>query len=131
MTVNLGTFEESVFLAVARLGEEAYRQLIADEVRRSLGRDVASGTVYDALRKLKRQGLLDTVIVASTILHGEHGSHYVLTGEGKRALEGVQDRLAKLNAVDKRIVRGNRFPFSRRASNREKKRIFWSGIGGF
>ncbi len=57
---NLGEFEELVLLAAIRLGAGAYGLAIVDELGATAERSVARASVYVALRRLERAGLITT-----------------------------------------------------------------------
>ena len=54
----LGEFEQSVLLAIAHLGEDAYGVSVRQEIERRTGRKVAVGALYTALDRLERKGYL-------------------------------------------------------------------------
>jgi DNA-binding PadR family transcriptional regulator len=60
MADTLGEFEELVLLAALRLGDRAYGLSIAEEIEGIAGRPVARASVYVALRRLQRKGLIST-----------------------------------------------------------------------
>jgi PadR family transcriptional regulator PadR len=55
---GLGEFEEQVLLTILRLGREAYSVSIVQELDARTGRNVATASVYVALRRLEDKGLL-------------------------------------------------------------------------
>jgi DNA-binding PadR family transcriptional regulator len=55
---SLGEFEKVVLLAILQLGGESYGAPILDEIERRAGQTPSSGTLYVALRRLERRGLL-------------------------------------------------------------------------
>ena len=54
----LGGFEHQVLLAMLRLGGETYTAAIVLEIERRTDREVAAASVFVALRRLERRGLL-------------------------------------------------------------------------
>ena len=72
----LGEFEQVVLLAVARLKQKAYgmaiRQVIADRT----GQDVAIGSVYSALDRMERKGLLSSDLGDPTPERGGRAKRY-------------------------------------------------------
>ena len=50
---RLGSFELMVSLVLMRLGDSAYGVPICEELEKRTGRDVAVGSVYAALERLK------------------------------------------------------------------------------
>ena len=57
---TLGDFEVLVLLAAMRLGEEAYGLSIAEEISKTARRTTARASVYVALRRLEKKGLITT-----------------------------------------------------------------------
>ena len=55
---SLGEFERVVLLAILQLGGESYGALILDEIEKRTRQTPSSGTLYVALRRLERRGLL-------------------------------------------------------------------------
>lgn len=58
----LGEFEQLVLLAAARLAEGAYGIAIVDEIQSRTGTEAAVGSVYAALDRLERRGLVTSSI---------------------------------------------------------------------
>ena len=54
----LGDFEQLVLLGVLRLGEDADRAAIRQEIHARSGRDVSINAVYTTLERLETKGLL-------------------------------------------------------------------------
>jgi DNA-binding PadR family transcriptional regulator len=54
----LGDFEKMVLLAMLQLGGESYGAPILDEIESRTGRTPSSGSLYVALRRLEKRGLL-------------------------------------------------------------------------
>jgi DNA-binding PadR family transcriptional regulator len=55
---SLGEFEKVVLLAILQLGGQSYGAPILDEIEKRAGQTPSSGTLYVALRRLERRGLL-------------------------------------------------------------------------
>ena len=55
---SLGEFEKVVLLAILQLGGESYGAPILEEIEKRAGQSPSSGTLYVALRRLERRGLL-------------------------------------------------------------------------
>lgn len=56
----LGDFEKMVLLAILQLGGESYGAPILDEIEDRTGQTPSSGSLYVALRRLERRGLLSS-----------------------------------------------------------------------
>lgn len=56
----LGDFEKVVLLAILQLGGESYGAPILDEIENRTDRTPSSGSLYVALRRLERRGLLSS-----------------------------------------------------------------------
>jgi DNA-binding PadR family transcriptional regulator len=82
----LGELEEIVLLAVARLGDEAYGMTIRREIDRRTGRNVAIGTVYQALDRLLDKGHLRAGDGPSGPRDERPRRFFTLTASGARAL---------------------------------------------
>jgi PadR family transcriptional regulator PadR len=57
-TDRIGELEHLVLLAVLRLGDSAYGVTITDELSRHTERPILRPSVYIALRRLKKKGLI-------------------------------------------------------------------------
>lgn len=85
---HLGEFELIVLAAVMRVGADAYGVAVHQEIERRTGRDVAIGSVYKALERLRKKGLVETREGEPTPVRGGRAKrHYIVTGAGRRALE--------------------------------------------
>lgn len=73
---SLGEFEQLVLLACLRLGEDAYTVAIVDELARRTGREPSHATVYVALRRLEKKGLVDSELGESTPERGGRAKRY-------------------------------------------------------
>jgi DNA-binding PadR family transcriptional regulator len=90
----LGEFEQLVLLAVARLGADAYGVAILDEIRRRVGTEAAVGSVYAALDRLERQGLVASSIGDPTPERGGRAKRFFrLEPAGARALNRARGAL--------------------------------------
>ncbi len=54
----LGEFEQIVLLAVVRLDDSAYGIALRDEIELHTGREVSVGSVYKALDRMEKRGLV-------------------------------------------------------------------------
>ncbi len=85
--VDLGDLEHLVLLAVLRLGQDAYGIPILDEVSARSGRDVSRATIYVALKRLERKGLLTSRLGDSTPERGGRAKRFFkLRPAGLKAL---------------------------------------------
>jgi DNA-binding PadR family transcriptional regulator len=83
----LGEFEQSVLLAIAHLGDDAYGVTIRQEIERRTGREVAVGALYTALERAERKGLVRSRMSDPTPMRGGRSRrHYTLRPAGARAL---------------------------------------------
>lgn len=93
----LGEFEQMVLLAVARLKGEAYGMAILDELGRTTGVDAAVGSVYAALDRLERRGLVSSTVGAPTPSRGGRAKRFFsLSPAGSIALERTRSALDAL-----------------------------------
>lgn len=94
---RLGELEQTVMLAVLRLGGDAYGAAIQRELRERIGRDVTIATIYVTLTRLEAKGL-----VASELADGggERGGRakrmFRVEPEGLEALHRARESLARL-----------------------------------
>ena len=89
----LGTFEQAVLLAIARLEDGAYGRAILNEVQTRLERDVAAGAVHATLVRLEEKGLLTS---RRALDGGPSRRRFALSPVGARALaetRAMRDRL--------------------------------------
>lgn len=56
----LGDFEKMVLLAILQLGGESYGAPILEEIETRTGQTPSSGSLYVALRRMERRGLLSS-----------------------------------------------------------------------
>jgi DNA-binding PadR family transcriptional regulator len=83
----IGTFEQTVLLALIRLGKDAYGRAILNEIQMRLRRDVSAGAVYATLERLETKGLASSKLAPGTAIRGGRARRYfVPTGAGVRAL---------------------------------------------
>ncbi len=87
MTTDLGDTEHLVLLAILRLGREAYGIPILEEVAARSGRNVSKATVYVALKRLERKGLVTSRLGEATAERGGRAKRYFkLRAAGLQAL---------------------------------------------
>src|SRR4051794_37652751 len=94
---SLGNFELMVMLAVLRVGEDAYGVPIGREIEDTTGRDVLLGSVYAALERLERKGLVSSALGEATAERGGRAKKYFkVTAKGLREVRAAQSALTKL-----------------------------------
>jgi PadR family transcriptional regulator, regulatory protein PadR len=57
---SLGSFEQLVLLAIARLGDRAYGMTVRTEIETGTDRVVSLGAVYATIERLEKKGYLST-----------------------------------------------------------------------
>ena len=81
----LGSFELVVLLAVIQLGEDAYGVPVAREVVRASRRNWSVASVYAALDRLEKKGLVASALGESTPERGGRAKKYFqVTASGLR-----------------------------------------------
>jgi PadR family transcriptional regulator, regulatory protein PadR len=94
---HLGSLELLVLLAVLRAGRNASGIPIARELEQGGGRAVALGSVYTALARLERKGLVLSELGEPTAARGGRAKAYFhLTSRGLREVRETQDSLTRL-----------------------------------
>jgi PadR family transcriptional regulator len=95
--VDLGDTEHVVLLAILRLGQEAYGIPILEEVASRSGRSVSKATVYVALKRLERKGLVTSRLGEATAERGGRAKRYFkLRASGLQALRESREMYLKL-----------------------------------
>ena len=93
----LGNFETMVLLSLLRLGEDAYGVPITNEIEKQSGRPVAVGSVYAALERLERKGLITSRWGDATPERGGRAKkHFCVTASGLKELRHTQKTLVNL-----------------------------------
>lgn len=94
---ELTLHEQYILLTILQLKEEAYLLNIRDCIKAATGKELALGTIYVPLERLKRLGYLSVRIVKpAPRVGGRSIKYYRLTKEGFRALsqmKKIQDRM--------------------------------------
>ena len=86
-----------VLLSLLRLGEDAYGVPITNEIEKQSGRSVAVGSVYAALERLERKGLITSRWGAPTAERGGRAKkHFSVTASGLKELRQAQKTLINL-----------------------------------
>ncbi len=94
---HASTFELMVMLALIRLGDGAYGVPIAHEIQAQSGRPVLLGTVYAALDRLAKRGLVASELGDPTPERGGRAKRYFqLTPKGLREVREAQRALVNL-----------------------------------
>lgn len=87
MNESLGRFEELILLALLRLGPDAYGLAVRREIEARTARDVSTGALYTALKRLEERGLVSSRVGEPTAERGgRRKKHYELRPAGILAL---------------------------------------------
>lgn len=93
----LGGLELMVLLALIRLEEDAYGVPICHEIEKQSGREAALGSVYAALERLEKRGLVTSRLGDSTAVRGGRAKRYFrVTAQGVRNVRETQRVLMNL-----------------------------------
>ena len=93
----LGGFELLVLSALIRLGDQAYGVPVADAIAESSGREVALGSVYVALDRLSRKGLVTSRMGEPTAERGGRAKTYFrFTAKGLREVRQARQTFQAL-----------------------------------
>ena len=94
---HLGSLELLVLLSILRAGRNASGIPIAREVEQGSGRKVALGSVYTALGRLERKGLVASELGEPTAARGGRAKAYFrLTSKGLREVRDAHSTLTRL-----------------------------------
>jgi PadR family transcriptional regulator len=94
---SLGEFEQSVLLAVAHLGNEAYGVTIRQEIERRTGREISIGQLYTALDRLERKKYVVSEMSDPTPQRGGRSRrHLRIRPAGMRALQQSREFLNRM-----------------------------------
>lgn len=94
---GLGEFEHLVLLAIARLGADAYGVPIVDELERQTGRRVSRASVYVALKRLEKKGLIASLLGEPTPERGGRAKRFFqISPTAERRLQDVRAALLKM-----------------------------------
>lgn len=95
-TFQLGEFEELVLLTVAVLHDDAYGVTIKQELESRLGKQVSTGAMQTALRRMEGKGYLTSAFgEATSVRGGKRKRYFKITQYGIKALE--QYRSTRMN----------------------------------
>ena len=93
----LGEFEQSVLLAIAHLGADAYGVTVRREIELRTRRSVAVGALYTALDRLERKGYVSSSMSDPTPERGGRSKrHFQLRAAGATALRQARERLNRM-----------------------------------
>jgi PadR family transcriptional regulator PadR len=94
---NLGNLELMVLLALLRIGSSEYGVPISREIQERTGRNVAIGSVYAALERLERKGLVSSTLGDPSPERGGRAKRYFqITGKGVREVREAQRALTNM-----------------------------------
>src|SRR5216117_3876606 len=89
--LTLGAFDLMIMLALMRLGEPAYGVPISREIEDASGRVVAVATLYAALARLEKRGLISSQLGEPTAERGGRAKRYFrVTARGLREVRDAQ-----------------------------------------
>ena len=108
----LGSFEEQVMLAVARVKSEAYAVTVRREIEDQTGREIAMGAVYATLDRLTDKGLVRSWLSDPRPERGGRSRRYFrLEPAGERALrDAAQAARRMIDAIERSWGSGARRP---------------------
>jgi PadR family transcriptional regulator PadR len=93
----LNTLELMIVFALIHLGENAYGVSIAHEIEQRTGRDVLLGSIYAALERLEKKGLVSSRLGEATPQRGGRAKMYFrVTAKGLREVRQTQRALQSL-----------------------------------
>lgn len=94
---QLGEFELTVMLVLISLGSDAYGVPISRELEKQSGREVSAGSVYAALERLERKGLVSSSLGDPTPERGGRAKRYFqVTQKGLRQIHQTRQLLTRL-----------------------------------
>ena len=94
---RLGEFEQSLLLAIAHLGDNAYGVTIRREIERRTRVDVAIGAIYTSLNRLERKRFVtSTVSEPQPRRRGRPRRHFLITRAGAEALRKSHVRWTRM-----------------------------------
>ena len=93
----LGEFEQTVMLAILRLGEEAYGVSIRREILLCTERSISPGALYTTLERLETKGNVVARAGEATASRGGRAKrYYTLPKQGRRRLATAQHAFQRL-----------------------------------
>jgi DNA-binding PadR family transcriptional regulator len=97
--INLGDFEQVLLLAILRLERSgAYGVSIRNEIATYTRRNPSPGAIYTTLDRLQAKGLVKSETGEATPERGGRAKrYYTVTGQGRKALQQVQNDYKSLS----------------------------------
>lgn len=93
----LGEFEQTVLLAILRLGEGAYGVSIRSEIAACTQRQPAAGALYTTLDRMEQKGLVQSWLGDPTPERGGRAKRYfAVTRKGRVAVRSAQRSYQRL-----------------------------------
>lgn len=93
----VGEFEQTILLAILRLGEHAYAPDIARHLEATIDRSVSRGALYSCLQQLERKEFVEWRLDEPTPERGGHSRRlYQVTAPGVSALRASRQGLLTL-----------------------------------
>jgi PadR family transcriptional regulator PadR len=94
---HLSTLELMIMLALFQLGDEGYGVSVAKEIESATGREVLLGSIYAALERLEKKGLVSCQLGEATPERGGRAKMYFrVTPKGLREARETQGALERL-----------------------------------
>jgi DNA-binding PadR family transcriptional regulator len=94
---TLGTLEQLVLLAVARLPDEAYGVTICREIEKRAGRSLSLGAIYPTLDRLEEKGFVSSFMADPMAIRGGRSRRiYQLEPAGADVLRQARRQLTRL-----------------------------------
>ncbi|MEO7086717.1 MAG: helix-turn-helix transcriptional regulator [Gemmatimonadaceae bacterium] len=94
-SATIGSFELTVLLAVARLGDDAYGLAVRRDVSERTRRDYSVGAIYTTLDRLEKKGFVLSRMTDPTPTRGGRSRRqFMVTAPGQRTIRSAE-RVAK------------------------------------
>jgi len=94
---SVSNFELMVLLSLIRLGDEAYGVPISKEIEKHSGHDVAVGSVYAALERMRDRSFVTSTVGEPTAERGGRAKRYFnITAKGMKVVQETQRTLTQL-----------------------------------
>ena len=94
----LGEFEHLILLAILQLGDGAVGRAIREKIESQAERSVSYGAVYATLRRLRRNGMIESRMGSPEPVRGGRAkTHFRLTEHGLTTLRSSQRRITRLS----------------------------------
>jgi DNA-binding PadR family transcriptional regulator len=93
----LGEFEQTVLLAVLRLGDHAYGVTVRREIQERTGRDVSLGAIYATLDRLETKRMVRSGLGEPTAARGGRAKRlFTVTALGTKSVAEAQRALRQM-----------------------------------